>query len=111
MIALRELSARVGDFALEDVSFVVPRGRSVCVLGRSGTGKSVTLRHIIGLMRPDAGAVLVDGQDITRMNSRELSQIRKRIGFLFQYAALFDSITVGANDKKTQDFKFAVAAK
>lgn len=86
-----------GRVVLDDVSFAVPAGRSVCILGRSGTGKSVTLRHIIGLMRPDAGAVLVDGEDITRMNSRDLSRVRRRIGFLFQYAALFDSITVGAN--------------
>jgi phospholipid/cholesterol/gamma-HCH transport system ATP-binding protein len=82
---------------LDDLSFAVPAGRSICILGRSGTGKSVTLRHIVGLVRPDAGAVLIDGEDITHMNSRDLSRVRRRIGFLFQYAALFDSIGVGAN--------------
>ena len=86
-----------GPPVLDDVSFAVPAGRSVCILGRSGTGKSVTLRHIVGLIRPDAGTVLVEGEDITSMSSRELSRVRQRIGFLFQYAALFDSITVGAN--------------
>jgi phospholipid/cholesterol/gamma-HCH transport system ATP-binding protein len=67
------------------------------VLGRSGTGKSVTLKTIVGLIRPDAGAVLIDGQDITRLRSRELAGVRRKIGFLFQNAALFDSITVGEN--------------
>jgi phospholipid/cholesterol/gamma-HCH transport system ATP-binding protein len=82
---------------LDDVSLTVPAGRSLCVLGRSGTGKSVTLKTIVGLIRPDAGAVLIDGQDITRLRPRELSGIRRKIGFLFQNAALFDSITVGEN--------------
>ena len=97
-VELRQVTKSFGGRAvLDDVSFAVPTGRSVCILGRSGTGKSVMLRHIIGLMRPDAGAVLIDGTDITRVSRRELSQIRQRVGFLFQYAALFDSITVGAN--------------
>lgn len=82
---------------LDDVSFAVPRGRGVCVLGRSGTGKSVLLKHLIGLMRPDAGRVLIEGVDITNMNSAQLTTVRRRIGFLFQHAALFDSLTVGDN--------------
>jgi phospholipid/cholesterol/gamma-HCH transport system ATP-binding protein len=97
-VELRHVTKSFDDrVVLDDVSFAVPAGRSACILGRSGTGKSVTLRHIIGLMRPDAGAVLIDGEDITRMDARELSRVRRRIGFLFQYAALFDSISVGAN--------------
>jgi len=97
-VELCHVTKAFGDRAvLEDVSFGVPAGRSVCILGRSGTGKSVTLRHIVGLIRPDAGAVLIDGEDITRLNSRELARVRRRVGFLFQYAALFDSITVGEN--------------
>lgn len=97
-VELRQVTKSFGGRpVLDDVSFAVAAGRSVCILGRSGTGKSVALRHIIGLMRPDAGAVLIDGTDITRVSRRELSQIRQRIGFLFQYAALFDSISVGAN--------------
>jgi phospholipid/cholesterol/gamma-HCH transport system ATP-binding protein len=82
---------------LDDVTFAVPRSRAFCLLGRSGTGKSVTLRHIIGLVRPDDGHVFVDGQNISTLKSRELSAVRKRMGFLFQGAALFDSMTVGDN--------------
>jgi phospholipid/cholesterol/gamma-HCH transport system ATP-binding protein len=82
---------------LDDVSLAVPAGRSVCILGRSGTGKSVTLKHIVGLIRADAGAVLVEGENITGLTSRQLSGVRRRIGFLFQNAALFDSISVGEN--------------
>ena len=97
-VELRHVSKSFGSLrVLDDVSFAVAAGRSVCILGRSGTGKSVTLRHIVGLMRPDAGSVLVEGEEISSMGSRDLSRVRQRIGFLFQYAALFDSISVGAN--------------
>ena len=82
---------------LDDVSFAIPRAKAFCLLGRSGTGKSVTLRHIIGLVRPDSGKVFVEGKDITSLDSRALSDVRKRMGFLFQNAALFDSMTVGEN--------------
>jgi phospholipid/cholesterol/gamma-HCH transport system ATP-binding protein len=82
---------------LDDVSFDVRAGSAVVILGRSGTGKSVTLRHIVGLVRPDSGRVLVEGQDITVVSHDELTAIRRRIGFLFQSAALFDSISVGEN--------------
>jgi phospholipid/cholesterol/gamma-HCH transport system ATP-binding protein len=82
---------------LDDVSFTVPAGGSVCILGRSGAGKSVMLRHIVGLVRPDAGRIFVHGEDITALDSRGLARVRRGIGFLFQYSALFDSITVGAN--------------
>ncbi len=82
---------------LADVSFTVTRSQAFCLLGRSGTGKSVTLRHIIGLVAPDAGQVFVEGQDISTLTRRDLSETRKRIGFLFQGAALFDSMTVGEN--------------
>jgi phospholipid/cholesterol/gamma-HCH transport system ATP-binding protein len=82
---------------LDDVSLDVPRGTAFCLLGRSGTGKSVTLKHIIGLMTPDRGRVLVNGADITAARGRELARLRRDMGFLFQTAALFDSITVGEN--------------
>jgi len=97
-IELREVTkAFDGRRVLDDVSLAISAGRGFCILGRSGTGKSVMLKHIIGLMTPDAGRVLVEGQDITGLSSRALSPIRQRIGFLFQNAALFDSITVGEN--------------
>jgi len=82
---------------LDEVSFAIPKAKGFCLLGRSGTGKSVTLRHIIGLVRPDAGRVLVEGRDITSLDARGLAEVRKGIGFLFQNAALFDSMTVGEN--------------
>ena len=82
---------------LDDVTFAVPKSQAFCLLGRSGTGKSVTLRHIIALVTPDEGLVLVEGHNIADLKGRELSQVRKRMGYLFQGAALFDSMTVGDN--------------
>jgi phospholipid/cholesterol/gamma-HCH transport system ATP-binding protein len=82
---------------LDDVTFEIPRSTAFCLLGRSGSGKSVTLKQIIGLLQPDAGRVLIDGEDVTGLDSRGLSRVRQRIGFLFQHAALFDSLTVGEN--------------
>jgi phospholipid/cholesterol/gamma-HCH transport system ATP-binding protein len=82
---------------LDNVSFEVAAGSGFVILGRSGTGKSVTLRHIIGLMRPDAGRVFVESDEISALSGPELSRVRRKIGFLFQSAALFDSISVGEN--------------
>lgn len=82
---------------LDDVSLDVPDGAGFCLLGRSGTGKSVTLKHIIGLMKPDSGHVFVHGSDVASLDRRDLADVRRRMGFLFQSAALFDSITVGEN--------------
>ena len=82
---------------LDGVSFKVATGTAYVLLGRSGTGKSVTLKLICGLLKADAGTVSVLGKDITRLDSADLSPIRKNVGFLFQSAALFDSISVGEN--------------
>lgn len=82
---------------LDDVSFEVPTGCGFVILGRSGTGKSVTLRHIIGLIRPDAGRVWVHDDEVSALKGVDLSRVRRGIGFLFQNAALFDSISVGEN--------------
>ena len=82
---------------LDDVSLDVPEGCGFAILGRSGTGKSVTLRHIIGLMRPDEGRVFVHGEEMSALDGKALSNARLKIGFLFQNAALFDSISVGEN--------------
>ncbi len=82
---------------LDEVSFAVQKGTGMVILGRSGTGKSVTLRTIIGLLRPDSGRVLVEGEDVCQMSREHLNKMRRRIGFLFQTAALFDSISVGEN--------------
>jgi len=86
-----------GRKVLDELSFDIPPARAFCLLGRSGTGKSVALRHIIGLVRPDAGKVFVEGREITSLDRRGLADVRKRMGFLFQNAALFDSMTVGDN--------------
>jgi phospholipid/cholesterol/gamma-HCH transport system ATP-binding protein len=82
---------------LDDVSFDIPRGKAFVLLGRSGAGKSVALRHIIGLVRPDSGRVLVEERDVAALAAKELSELRTHLGFLFQNAALFDSMTVGEN--------------
>ncbi len=82
---------------LKDVSFSVAAGTTFVLLGRSGTGKSVTLKLICGLLKADSGSVIVNGEDITKLESNELAPTRRRIGFLFQSAALFDSISVGEN--------------
>jgi len=86
-----------GRKVLDDLSLDIPEGSAFCLLGRSGTGKSVTLKHIIGLVRPDSGHVFVRGKDVPVLPRGELSEIRRSMGFLFQNAALFDSITVGEN--------------
>jgi phospholipid/cholesterol/gamma-HCH transport system ATP-binding protein len=86
-----------GNAVLREVSFAIPRGTAFCLLGRSGVGKSVTLKLLVGLLRPDEGRIWVDGRDITAASGPELVRLRKRIGFLFQQAALFDSISVGEN--------------
>ena len=82
---------------LDGVSLRIARGEAVVIIGRSGCGKSVLLKHLIGLLRPDAGQVLIAGQDITQLPERELLQVRRKFGMLFQGAALFDSMTVEEN--------------
>ncbi|MGE3274614.1 MAG: ABC transporter ATP-binding protein [Vicinamibacterales bacterium] len=97
-VELRDLTKSFGPRrVLDRVSLRVPAGRAVCILGRSGTGKSVALKHIVGLMRPDAGAVFVEGAEVSALAGRELARVRLRIGMVFQNAALFDSISVGEN--------------
>ena len=97
-IKLDHVSKSFGDRkVLDDVTFEIAKAKAFVLLGRSGTGKSVTLKHIIGLVQPDKGQVMVDGRDITKLDRRALSDVRKHMGFLFQNAALFDSMTVGDN--------------
>jgi len=97
-VRFERVSKRFGtQTVLDDLSFEVPAGRAFCLLGRSGTGKSVTLRHIVGLVSPDSGHVFVEDRDVTTLAGRDLAAVRKRTGFLFQNAALFDSMSVGEN--------------
>jgi phospholipid/cholesterol/gamma-HCH transport system ATP-binding protein len=82
---------------LRGVDLEVAPGELMVIIGRSGGGKSVLLRHLLGLMRPDAGRVLVDGQDVTRLRGRDLDRVRERFGVVFQGGALFDSLSVLEN--------------
>jgi phospholipid/cholesterol/gamma-HCH transport system ATP-binding protein len=82
---------------LDDVSFDVLPGETVCILGRSGVGKSVSLHHIMGFLKPDSGRVIVAFEDITDYPEEELERIRKKVTMVFQNGALFDSLTVGEN--------------
>ncbi len=82
---------------LEDVSFSVNRGQTLCILGRSGVGKSVSLRILMGFLKPDAGSIRVNGQEITELDEDGMQQIRKRVTMVFQNGALFDSLSVREN--------------
>ena len=92
------VSKAFGDkVVLDDVSFNVMPGETVCILGRSGVGKSVSLHHIMGFLKPDSGRVWVAYEDITDYPEQELERIRKKVTMVFQNGALFDSLTVGEN--------------
>src|SRR6266852_3538417 len=82
---------------LDGINLRVARGETVAVLGRSGTGKSVLLKLMIGLQSPDSGSVRIAGQEITKLDVKQLNEVRKKVGFLFQKAALYDSLTVEQN--------------
>ena len=98
MISLQHLYKSFnGKQVLRDMSIDVERGESLVIVGGSGTGKSVTLKHIIGLLKPDRGHVIVDGQEINAMTPLELNRFRRRFGMAFQEGALFDSMTVFEN--------------
>lgn len=98
IIQVRNLRKRFGSqVVLNGLNLDILRGEILAVVGRSGTGKSVFLKHLIGLMRPDSGQVLVEGQDIYRARGRQLEHMRERFDMLFQGGALFDSLTVEEN--------------
>lgn len=97
-VRLEDVSKSFGQkTVLKGVSFEVQAGEAFCLLGRSGIGKSVTLKLIDGLIKPDCGHILIGGRNISALDARGLSEVRKKMGFLFQDAALFDSINVGEN--------------
>jgi phospholipid/cholesterol/gamma-HCH transport system ATP-binding protein len=98
MIEVRDLRKSFGtQLILDGVSFQIDAGESVVIIGRSGGGKSVLLKHLIGLLQPDSGSVLIDGENIGAMNERTLLRVRRKFGMVFQGAALFDSMTVAEN--------------
>jgi phospholipid/cholesterol/gamma-HCH transport system ATP-binding protein len=98
MIELIDVHKSFGkQHVLRGVHLDIEDGKTTVIIGKSGGGKSVLLKHIIGLLQPDSGQVLIDGFDITKLNDKGLNEIRKKFGMLFQEAALFDSMTVGEN--------------
>jgi len=82
---------------LDGVSFSVEKGKTFAILGPSGIGKTVTITHIVGLLKPDSGRIIVDGQDVTNLSERDLAAVRKKVQLVFQSGALFDSMTVREN--------------
>jgi len=98
MIAVRSLAKKIGrEEILRGVDLEVCTGETVAIIGRSGAGKSVLLKHIIGLMQPDDGEIWIEGENIIGMNERQLGAVRQKVGILFQGGALFDSMTVEDN--------------
>ncbi len=98
MIEIKELRKSFGDKEiLKGLNLTIEKEKTLVIIGRSGCGKSVLLKHIIGLLKPDSGQILIEGKDLSKMNEKELYAARKKIGFLFQGAALFDSMTVEEN--------------
>lgn len=97
-IEIRELHKTLGkQHVLRGVNLTVNRGETLVIIGPSGEGKTVLIKHIIGLLRPDSGTIVVDGVEVNKLRERELAPVRKRVSMLFQGAALFDSLTVAEN--------------
>jgi len=96
-IEFRDVCKQFDRPVLKDVNFFVDQGQTLAIIGRSGVGKSVSLGHIMGFLKPDSGRVIVDHQDITKMDEHHLQQIRKKVTMVFQSGALFDSLTVSEN--------------
>jgi phospholipid/cholesterol/gamma-HCH transport system ATP-binding protein len=98
MIEIKNVKKKFGkNQVLRGVNLTITPGETLVIIGRSGCGKSVLLKHIIGLLIPDEGEIIIESQNIERLNQKELYEVRKKFGFLFQGAALFDSMTVGEN--------------
>jgi phospholipid/cholesterol/gamma-HCH transport system ATP-binding protein len=98
MIEIKDVHKNFGENqVLRGVDLTIQKGETMVVIGRSGCGKSVLLKHIIGLLKPDRGNILVDGEDITSSNEGQLNKLRQKFGMLFQASALFDSMTVDEN--------------
>ena len=85
------------NYVLKDVSFTVKRGETCVIMGRSGVGKSVSLKHILGFMKADSGRIFVDGEDVTDFNEQQFEEVRRKVTMVFQSGALFDSLTVAEN--------------
>jgi len=98
MIEIKNVKKSFGkNYVLRGINLNIEKGKTTAIIGSSGCGKSVLLKNIIGLMKPDEGEIFIDGEEITKMKEKEIYRIRNKFGFLFQGAALFDSMTVGEN--------------
>jgi phospholipid/cholesterol/gamma-HCH transport system ATP-binding protein len=98
LIDVRDLSMIFGrQQVLRNINLTVPRGQTLAVIGESGCGKTVLMKVLIGLIKPTQGQVLFDGKDLSKLNDKEITELRQRYGFVFQNAALFDSMTIGQN--------------
>ncbi|MGB9701692.1 MAG: ABC transporter ATP-binding protein [Candidatus Kapaibacteriota bacterium] len=113
MIEIKNLSKSFGEKQiLKNINMTIEQGKTTCIIGKSGSGKSVLIKHLVGLLEPDSGTVKIDGQDIPKLTRKELFEVRKKMGFVFQGAALFDSFNVFENviiklfELGTRDFGF-----
>ncbi len=98
MIEFKQVTKVFGDFkVLDELDLQIPKGKITVILGKSGEGKSVTIKHIMGLLQPTSGKVLVEGKDVGLFDHDSIRSYRKKFGMLFQHAALFDSLSVGEN--------------
>jgi phospholipid/cholesterol/gamma-HCH transport system ATP-binding protein len=98
LIDVRDVSMIFGrQQVLRDINLTIPRGQTVAVIGESGCGKTVLMKALIGLIKPTKGEVLFDGKDLAKLNEKEITELRQKYGFVFQNAALFDSMTIGQN--------------
>ncbi|MFZ8830723.1 MAG: ABC transporter ATP-binding protein [Thermodesulfobacteriaceae bacterium] len=98
MITIKNLKKSFNGFqVLRGVNLVIPEGKTTFIMGQSGTGKSVLLKHLVGLLSPDEGEIWFENRDLTKLSEKEWQEVRKKIGYLFQEGALFDSMTVGEN--------------
>jgi len=98
MILVKDLFKQFNDqVVLKDINLEIKEGELLVVLGESGSGKSVLLQHMIGLMKPDRGTIDIDGEDITKLHEKKLLKVREKIGYLFQEGALYDFMTVAEN--------------
>lgn len=97
-IELVEVAKSFGDnVVLDGLSLTIPEGQTTSIIGASGSGKSVALKHIVGLLRPDSGDVWVDGENVSRLDQESIYRLRRKVGYVFQFAALFDSMTIAEN--------------
>lgn len=98
MIEISEVVKNLnGNLVLRGVDLKIDKGSTCVIIGRSGCGKSVLLKHMVGILKPDKGKIVIDGKDLCRLNEKELNALRMKIGLVFQGGALFDSLTVGEN--------------